>query len=391
MRVPRSTVRLRLTLLYGGLFLAAGAGLLAITYLLVARRGVTAMYSGAAASAGGPARAPSPARVPADLRALAARVRDGELHQLLVQSGFALAAMAVVAVGLGWFVAGRVLRPLATMTAATLRISENNLHERLAVDGPDDEIRRLAGTIDGLLGRLEGAFRAQRQFVANASHELRTPLTRQRTLIEVAVGDPEATVESLRAAHGRVLAAVAEQERLIEALLTLARGQAALGRREPVDLAAVAAEMVAARRGPADGSGPRVGTALDTAWVSGDRRLVERLVANLVDNAIDHNVPGGDVEVRAAVRDGHAVLAVANSGPLVPPGEVDRLLLPFQRLDGDRARGRTQGAGGGLGLGLSIVHAIATAHDASLTATPRAGGGLSVEVSFPIHREERRS
>jgi signal transduction histidine kinase len=389
MRVPRSTVRLRLTLLYGGLFLASGAGLLAITYLLVARRGITAVYSGtsdtsgASAGNGGPARVPSPARMPADLGALAARVRDGELHQLLVQSGFALAAMAVVAVGLGWFVAGRVLRPLATMAAATRRISEHNLHERLAVDGPDDEIRRLAGTIDGLLGRLEGAFRAQRQFVANASHELRTPLTRQRTLIEVATGDPAATVESLRAAHGRVLAAVAEQERLIEALLTLARGQAALGRREPVDLAAVAAEALAARGLAA--SGLHVSTALEPAPVRGDRRLVERLIANLVDNAIDHNVAGGAVDVRAGTRDGHAVLAVANSGPPIPPHEVERLLLPFQRLDGSR---RT---GGGLGLGLSIVDAIATAHEARLTAAARTGGGLAVEVSFPTSEEESRS
>src|SRR6266568_3798498 len=226
--LPRRTVRLRLTLLYSSLFLASGAGLLAINYVLVAQR-ITGLVSvptellpqPTAPRLGTPSKVSGTDPIAQLLRAQAA----ADLHQLLVQSGIALSIMAVIAIVLGWVVAGRVLRPLQTMTTTTRQISEKNLHERLALPGPPDELKDLGDTIDGLLARLEAAFEAQRRFVANASHELRTPLTLERAMIEVALADPHADEESLRAVCERVLAAGAEQERVIEALLTLARSQ----------------------------------------------------------------------------------------------------------------------------------------------------------------------
>jgi signal transduction histidine kinase len=404
-RLPRRTVRLRLTLLYGGLFLLSGAVLLAVTYILVVNAtggvifkgqngslvNVSGSHGGPAASGGGGSPAVqtsgrgsgglSPSQLRAQARRLeaqAAHQHAAELHQLLTQSGLALTGMAVLSVGLGWLVAGRVLRPLRTITAAAREISATNLHERLALGGPDDELKELGNTFDGLLARLEASFGAQRQFVANASHELRTPLARQRVLSQVALADPDATAETLRAAHERVLAAGAEQEQLIEALLTLARGQAGLGTREPFDLAEVAGQVLRARRPEAEMRGLDVHVALAAAPAAGDPRLAERLAANLVDNALNHNAAHGHVDVATETRDGKAVLTVVNSGPVVPSAEVDRLLRPFQRLGGDRTGHRK-----GLGLGLSIVQAITAAHSATLAIHPRPGGGLRAEVTFP--------
>ncbi len=246
------------------------------------------------------------------------------------------------------------------------------------LDGPNDELAQLGRTFNGLLARLEASFDAQRQFVANASHELRTPLARQRTLIEVALGDPDATVQSLRATHARVLAAGEEQERLIEALLTLARSERGLDHRQRVDLAGVTADVLAARRAAAEAAGLRLEATVEPAVVAGDPRLVERLAANLVDNAIKHNVPGGHLHVATATIAGHPTLSVQNAGPVIEPAEVERLLQPFQRLDSARAAQRD-----GLGLGLSIAQAIATTHAARLVATAPRSGGLRVEVRFP--------
>jgi signal transduction histidine kinase len=267
---------------------------------------------------------------------------------------------------------------LRTITNAARDISASNLHSRLAFEGPDDELKQLADTFDGLLGRLEASFDAQRQFVANASHELRTPLTLERTLVEVALADPNATVDTLREACERVLAAGEQQERLIEALLTLSRSQRGLDQHEPFDLAAVAAEVLETRRPEAEHAQLHIEAALDPAPTSGDPALGERLVANLVDNAVRHNVPAGRIEVATGTRDGHAVLSIANSGPVVPSAELDRLFQPFQRFAADR-----NGEEDGLGLGLSIVHAIATAHGATVSTRVRPEGGLAVEVSFP--------
>jgi signal transduction histidine kinase len=400
-------VRLRLTLLYVGLFLASAACLLVITYFLVARQlpgtvtlrtsgGGTAGTSsqvvtgGTSAGAGAGTGACAP---PADgtlptvaqmndcVQQAAAGLRNDTLDQLLIESGIALGIMAVASVGLGWLMAGRVLSPLRTITAAARRISARSLHQRIAMSGPDDELKELGDTFDQLLGRLDASFRAQRQFVANASHELRTPLARQRTLLEVALRDKQATNASLRTACERALAAGEQQERLIAALLTLARGERGLDAFEPFDLGAVATGALAAVRDEAGARGVTVTAGLGAAPALGDSRLAEQLVANLADNAIRYNMAGGQVEIGTGDRDSQAFLTVSNTGPVIPPDQLGRLFQPFQRLDPGRS-----GSGperGGLGLGLAIVSAIAAAHGAELRAVTRAAGGLAVEVVFP--------
>ncbi len=408
---PRRTVRLRLTLLYIGLFLASSACLLVITYFLVAQQlPQPASVAGQVVSGGpdgsasaitiggaggratnchsaGPGSAPSSPGQPNACEVLVERAvtgfRSDTLDELLIESGVALGIMAVVSVGLGWLMAGRVLLPLRTITAAARRISARSLHQRIGMTGPDDELKELGDTFDDLLGRLDASFRAQRQFVANASHELRTPLARQRTLLEVALRDRHATAGSLRAACKRALAAGEQQERLIAALLTLARGERGLDAFEPFDLGAVAADAVAARRGEAARLGLNVSAELGTAATAGDPRLAERLVANLVDNAIRYNVTDGRVEISTGTRDGRAFLAVRNTGPVIPPGQLGRLFQPFQRMDRARSGETGRGSGAGLGLGLAIVGAIAAAHGAELRAATRAAGGLAIEITFP--------
>ena len=303
--------------------------------------------------------------------------RAADSHQLLVNSGIALAIVAVVAVLAGWFVAGRMLRPIRTITRAARRISSTSLHERLALDGPQDELKELGDTLDDLFGRLDAAFDAQRQFVANASHELRAPLTRQRALIQVALADPDADFASLRAAHERVLASEQDLEQMIDALLNLTRGQAGLQRREQVDLVAIASKALVARESHAASRDLNVRAALAPASTTGDPRLVERLIANLLDNAIRHNIPQGHVEITTGTHHQHAFLTVTNSGPTIPTEEMPRLLQPFQRLHGTRTSHTS-----GNGLGLAIVNAIAVAHRATLTAQPSPDGGLRVEVTF---------
>jgi len=398
LRLPRRTIRLRLTLLYGALFLVSGAALLTVTYLLVQRQytqngaslfissgrigtGGAFVHVTGRGSAGGAIISPAAIKgvpTPAKVRAQAQAQSSAALNGLLINSGIALAIMAVLSIWLGWLVAGRALRPLRTITNAARDISASSLHKRLALGGPDDELAQLANTFDDLLARLEAAFDAQRRFVANASHELRTPLTLERTLVEVALADPNATVETLRATCERVLAAGEQQERLIEALLTLSRSQRGLDHREIFDLATVTADVLATRHPDAEQRQLRLDVKLAPAPVAGDRRLAERLIANLIDNALRHNHPAGQVEITTTSQAGKSLLSISNSGPVVPPAETDRLLQPFQRLASDRDAGDD-----GLGLGLSIVHAIAVAHDATLTARAQTDGGLAMEVSFP--------
>ena len=304
--------------------------------------------------------------------------RAADSHQLLVNSGIALAIVAVLAVLAGWIVAGRMLGPIRTITRTARRISSTNLHERLALEGPQDELKELGDTLDDLFGRLDAAFDAQRQFVANASHELRAPLTRQRALIQVALADPEANFTSLRAAHERVLASEQHLEQMIDGLLTLTRGQAGLERREFLDLTTLAAQVLQTRDLEARNLGLDIRATLAPAPTIGDPRLLERLIANLLDNAINHNLPEGHVEVDTSIRHQRACLTVANSGSTIPSEEVPRLLHPFQRLHGTRT---THASGNGLGL--AIVNAIAAAHRGTLSIQPRPGGGLIVEVTFP--------
>jgi signal transduction histidine kinase len=371
----RRSFRLYLTVVYGGLFLASGTGLLGLTYwLAVTRFPVPGQHSGT--GHGSPGLLPGQLRAAAQAQAI--QERGAALHSLLVMSGIALAAMTVISVGLGWLVAGRMLRPLRVVTTAAQRISASNLHERLAMIGPDDELKELSDTFDALLGRLERAFDAQRQFVANASHELRTPLARQRAFIEVALDDQGRTVHSLERACERVLVASEQQERLIGALLTLAQSQRGLKLRGPIDLAAVVSDVLQARQPEAQSRGLRVSARLAAAPALGDARLAERLAVNLVANAILHNIPGGWIEIATGMSGGNAILSVANTGPVIPPAEVQRLFEPFHRLGADRIGGHN-----GFGLGLSIVKAIVDAHDAQLSAHALPGGGLEIQIRFP--------
>ena len=293
--------------------------------------------------------------------------------------------MAVISAALGCVIAGRVLRPLRTITATTQQISEVNLHQRLAIQGPHDELRSLADTIGGLLERLQGAFDTQRRFVANASHELRTPLTAARALLEMTTSDPHATVETFRTTCQQVLEENEQQEQLIDALLALAQGQRGLDHREPIDLATVTAAVLKAHEPDAAARGLQVDVSLKPSTLSGDQRLIERLISNLVENAIRHNTPNGHVRLTVETRAGKATITVANTGPLVPADEIERLLQPFQRLTPDRV-----GHQHGLGLGLSIVAAVTAAHDAAIDVHPGEHGGLKIEVRFPPAADSNR-
>ena len=390
LRLPHRTARLRLTILYGAaVFLACGAVVVAVTYLLYGLlngptpqpvlhqyRSVRSVRRGKVPVAA--IQAPESATRVAAIHVAGLGQFALDKQQLLIASGIALAVIAVAATAIGWLIAGRVLRPLATITAAARRISASSLHERLALPGPDDELKELADTLDCLFARLETAFDAQRRFAASASHELRTPLTRERTLLQVTLADPAATIATWQAVSRDLLASNAEQERLIEALLTLASSEVGPGEREPLDLAAITNAALAVPRPAISRLGLHVQTAIQPAILDGDPLLVQQLVANLIDNAVQHNIPAGDIQVATGTSGGHAVFSVTNSGQVIPSAEVDRLFQPFQRLGPRPAR-----PDGGHGLGLSIVRAIATAHAATIGARALPGGGLAVDVTFP--------
>jgi signal transduction histidine kinase len=378
LRLPRRTARLRLTVLYGGaVFLACGATVLAFTYLLYgllgrAPRPVLLLHKRGKVVP----IAAQPAKAAIHVAGLGQVAMDRQ--QLLIVSGIALAVIAVAAAAIGWLIAGRVLRPLRTITAAARRISASSLNQRLALQGPDDELKELADTLDNLFARLEASFDAQRRFAASASHELRTPLTRERTLLQVTLADPAATTATWQAVSRDLLASNTEQERLIEAMLTLAISEAGPGEPESLDLAAITSEALAAARPAIGRLGLNVHADIQPAVLDGDPLLVQQLAANLIDNAVRHNLPGGDVQVATGTSHAGAVLSVTSSGQVIPADEVDRLFQPFQRL-GPRPARRDDGHG----LGLSIVRAIATAHAATITAQPRPGGGLAIDVTFP--------
>jgi signal transduction histidine kinase len=398
----RRPARLRLTLVYSGLFLAAGAVLLAVTYGLVAQSLSTTPVS--ADSGPKASQYVSQALQLCKERSLdpialskCEQTAEGSLNgvskasledqrsrtlaHLLDYSLAALAALVFASTWLGWIVAGRVLRPVHAITAAARRASEENLGERIALAGPDDELKELADTFDAMLARLDAAFASERRFVANASHELRTPLTVMRTAIDVTLAKPGRTPAQLEAMAVEVRHAADRAEALIEALLTLARSDRGTGPREPLDVAALAEDALDAAA-PAIRAHPvTVQTALEPAPAVGDPVLVERLVTNLIDNAVRHNVPGGWVQVATGTRAGMAFIDVANGGPLIPPELVPSLFEPFRRLS-DRA-----GSPDGMGLGLSIVRSVALAHRGHATACPRAAGGLEITVSLPGYAE----
>ena len=352
----RPTLRTQLTLLYAGLLAVLGGALIVG---LVPLRGTASVGVGPEAAA--------------HQAALNAHIRNVEII-----GAIALAVMVLLALAGGWLIAGRLLRPLRTITATARDISASNLNRRLGLGGRDDEFAELGETLDDLFGRLEASFESQRHFVANASHELRTPLTAERTLLQVALADPDATAQDLRSACEQVLALGDQQERLIEALLTLATSEGGIEQWQPFDLAAVAWHVVTIRREEAEHRGVHLETRLAEAPTAGDPRLAESLVANLVDNAIRHNSGDGRAEISTTAAGGQATIRVRNTGAVIPPEQLGRLFQPFGRADGERIRHT-----GGHGLGLAIVQAIARAHGATLTPRAQPEGGLDVEVTFP--------
>ena len=380
LRQPRLSMRSRLTLLYGGLFLLAGGVLIAILYVIFSSNFPGApLAQGIFTPAGGhpPRTGPPPSE--ADIREFAQKLaqhRSEIISSLLWESLLALALVAVAAVGFGWLMAGRALRSIRRITATARRVAGSNLHERIALAGPADELKELADTFDAMLERLDASFDGQRHFAANASHELRTPLATNRTLLEVAVAQHRVPPEFRRVIDS-VLAANARSELILDGLLTLARCENQAVDRLPVDLSDLAAGAVEETAGEAAAAGITVDAAPDAAFTTGDPILLERLALNLVRNAIQHNHPGGWVTVttRNAATPGLVELEVSNSGPLVRPEQVETLFQPFRRLRGD-STSHPDGAG----LGLSIVRSIAAAHGGQLAAAARDGGGLTVRV-----------
>jgi signal transduction histidine kinase len=398
----RSTIRVRLTLLYAGAFFLAGAILVALMYVYL---GLTLDHQLAtrASSAEQLRSHQVPPEFAGQLQTQLQHDRDNTRREMLIASLVALGVIGVAAGGFGWLLAGRALRPLQQITATARRVAHGSgqghgggLHERIAFDGPPDEVKDLADTFDAMLAQLEGAFEGQRRFVANASHELRTPLAINRTLIEVALDRPDAG-EALRQLGRTLLAVNQRHERLIDGLLTLASSQQRLSDPTLVDLADVVRHVTSDTHNAAQAANVEVHTQLRPAPVVGDPVLLERLAHNLLDNAIRYNLPeGGLATVTTGTVDGSAHLTVDNTGPIVPPYELPRLFEPFRRLPTtDRLADPTSTSTGtatstsrSAGLGLSIVRAVAHAHGGDLHARPREGGGLAIRVRLPSPPEQ---
>jgi signal transduction histidine kinase len=378
-RRPRPTIRARLTLLYTGLFAVCGAIIVAVSYAYVAHL----QTSSPGGVPGGPAcrsaellAHPGGGFLRKCISALqgqgALRQREFILSHLLAYSLVTVGVVIALSTVLGWIFSGRALRPVHRITAAARAASEHDLSARVALTGPRDELHELAETFDEMLGRLQGAFEAQRRFIANASHELRTPLAVMRTTVDVVLGNPDSTPEDLRSMAADIRVAVDRAEQLIGALLILARNERGLTVHEEVDLATVAEDVL-----DADGLGDRrVHAALEPAVISGDPVLAERLVANLLDNAVRYNDSAGDIWISTRITAGVSQLTVTNTGPVVSGADAERIFQPFRRLD-DRT------SHDGFGLGLAIVASIAAIHGGTAVAQPRRGGGLCVTVTVP--------
>ncbi|MEU0512261.1 HAMP domain-containing sensor histidine kinase [Amycolatopsis sp. NPDC006125] len=363
----RLSARSRLTLVYTALVLVAGAVLTVVTYLLTRRRAVLVQITGS-----GPP--------PLDVEVLAREVREDTLATLLGQGWIALAAVTAVAALVAWLVAGRVLRPIRTISATARRLSAENLSHRVPVRPPHDELAALAETINGMLDRIQRgmadrdrALESRRLFSANAAHELRTPLTTIRTAVDVTL-DGEPTRAELLTMAADVRDAAENSRRTLDGLLALARSQAGAGDRRRLDLAALAAESLAGVASGLSAQDIEVERDLHPAWLCGEPVLLERMVANLIGNAVRHNHPGGSLAVSTRAGADGVVLRVVNTGAVVPAQRVERLLEPFVRGENSR---------GGAGLGLSIVRAVVLAHDGTLTAAANPGGGLDVTVRLP--------
>jgi signal transduction histidine kinase len=382
------SARSRLTLVYASLFTLGGTALVLITYLLVADtlhrttpptvprsiQPVIGKCVVAAQTRGGSGALNQCAALYANGVQAGASAQDSTtLTHLLAFSLLSLAGLTLLAAAAGWIVAGRILAPVHRLTAAARAASEQDLSQRIALQGPRDELRELADTFDTMLERLDRAFTSQRQFIANASHELRTPLTLMRTAMDVVLAKPEPTRGELVSMAADVRRAVDHCERLIEVLLVLARTDQARALTDPLDLAAVAEVALEGRT--ANGITTTT-TTLDEAPVTGDGVLLERLVANLLDNAERYNIAGGTIAVSTTTDDGASLVRVVNTGQVVAPGQVERLFLPFTRLD-DRTRHD------GFGLGLALVSSIATVHNGIVHATALPAGGLDITVRLP--------
>jgi len=354
-RPPRLTLRAQLTLLYAGFLVAAGVAVLAVPIFTV--------HSSLAVNASAH-----------DIALMNASQRAQQFRATIT-----LLALAAVSLVVGWLIAGRFLRPLRTITATARDISASNLNRRLEPGARDNEFAELGETLNGLFGRLEAAFDSQRRFVANASHELRTPLSASRALLQVAVADPGATVDSLKDTCQEVLDLGDQQEHLIRALLTLATSQRGVDRAEPLDLADLAGKILVAREDETARRGLQISAALQPAPTTGDPALTESLIANLIDNAIRHNIPSGRIEISTGLAAAGAQFSVRNTGPVIPPVAVDTLFEPFRQHPQPRIH-----TGTGHGLGLAIVQAIAHAHHAHAAAHSNPTGGLTVQVTYPV-------
>ena len=380
-------VRTRLTLLYAALFLASGSALLGLTYGLVAANLPAKPASSASRfdsnqlaklSVACKLPHPDPGTVAACKSAFAVggeTVRQRALDSLLLFSLLGLGVMTVASGGLGWYVSGRVLRPVRAITETARRASDQHLGERLALTGAQDELKELADTFDDMLERLDLSFAAQRRFVANASHELRTPLTVMRTAIDVALAKPNRTTQQLEDMAARVRRSIDRAEHMIEALLVLAISDQGVTSSELLDLSAVAEDALELAAPGITRLGLRVESDLGPAETTGDQQLIERMVWNLVDNAVRHNEPGGWIRIATGRTPGGAVLRVANSGAVVPAEAVPTLAEPFRRI--------TKQPDGGVGLGLSIAQSVSAAHGAQLDVRSQPEGGLSVSLTLP--------
>jgi signal transduction histidine kinase len=383
----RPTIRLRLTLAYTALVFVIGTALLVVNFFLV-RRNLTVepqvlrqrieLRLGHSLFSFQAPPLSEYRHLEELLQEAASDLRAEALHALMVQSAIAFSALPLISLGLGWFVAGRGLRPLKTITGTAKRLSEETLSERIDLQGPRDELKELADTFDEMLGRLDAAFEAQRRFVANASHELRTPLSIIQAELDVTLSSTEPTLEEFREMAAAIRQAADRSERLIQSLLTISRSEGAEVEGMHISLAPLAAQVAESRRSEAAARSVEIKTLMHPADVRGDEVLLQRLIENLVENAIRYNEPGGWVEIATQNGGDNARILVRNSGAAIPDDEVEALFEPFRRLGADRVRSDR-----GVGLGLAIVRAVTQAHGGTVEARALKPGGLEIEVTLP--------